>query len=484
MRKISLPKGHIILISLLSIALGFSLAANIYKGGSVAPQPLTAASPKQATVGWESGFADIADLMAPSVVTITSEKTVTTRSSNPFEDFFGFDPFGRGRGGTQSRVQQATGSGVIVRSDGYIITNNHVVDGADKVTVRLNDGRELEGTAVVDPRTDLALVKIDADNLTAAGFADSDKLRVGEWAIAIGTPFQLKNTVTVGVISAIRTDSPIATENTYMQEYIQTDASINPGNSGGPLVNVHGQIIGINFMIYSKSGGNMGIGFAIPSNTVKYVMNELIKNGKVTRGYLGLGPADLDEDTKSTLGVSSGVLVESIEKGTPAYKAGIRVKDVIVKIGDEEIKTSNDLRNVVQRTAPGTKVDVEVVRNGEKLKFNVEMGEMGSDTVSVGGESESTDNDTGMVVSDIPESMRERLGLEDDMSGVLVREVQEGSPAGRAGIRSGYVITEIGSTPVRNVTDYKKALRGAKKGRTYLVTVFAQGRTFVRTMKL
>lgn len=477
MRNLFICKWHISVICILSIALGFSLAANYYNG-SLIPKPIVAAQNNSPSL--TDGFVYIADALAPSVVTITSEKTVTTQSYNPFggfEDFFGFNPFGNRSQQQRSQVQQSVGSGVIVRSDGYIITNNHVVAGADRVTVRLYDGNEYDGTALVDPRTDLALIKIDADNLKAASFADSDKLRVGEWAIAIGTPFRLKNTLTVGVVSAIRTDDPIATENTYMQEYLQTDASINPGNSGGPLVNANGEIIGINFMIYSKSGGNMGIGFAIPSNTVKYVMNELIENGRVVRGYLGLVPADMSEATAKKLGVTSGVLVESIEKNTPAYEAGIRIKDVIVKIGKEEVKTSNDLRNIIQKTPPGMKVDIVVIRNKKQQTFNVEIGEMQTEEIAQSGSTEA--GQLGIKVSALSDSMRKRLQLDEDITGVLVADVNAPSAASRSGIKPGDVICEIDDTAIKTVADFRNVTKNLKKGETIMLVIYRGGRQTV-----
>ncbi len=475
----NVPRGWSLgLIVALSIALGFSLAANFYHRASGAA---IAAIPAPAAADIRDGFVKLADAIAPSVVNITSEKMVEAPSMPNFDDFFGF-PFGGRRNAPNvqpdKRLTKATGSGVIVRADGYIMTNNHVVAGADRVVVRLKDGREFTGKVLRDPRTDLALVKIDAKDLPAVPFADSDKVKVGQWAMAVGNPFQLRGTVTVGVVSAIHTESDPDNPLPY-PESIQTDASINPGNSGGPLVDLDGKIIGINGAIYSTSGGNMGIGFAIPSNTAQFVMDQLIDKGKVVRGYLGLLPADLTPVLADKLGVKQGALVESVDKDSPASKGGIQVKDVITSVNGKPIRSGVELRRVVQSLAPGTQAKVVVVRDKKEKTLTVKLGEAPT------GEEDATTETGGRIGLSVqpltPETAKE-LGVDSSVKGVVVRKVDPGSAADRAGIKVGDVITEIDDTAVTSVASFSKAERQLKKGDTAIVVVQRGDRSVIVEM--
>jgi len=467
-------------IVVLSIALGFSVAVNLYNRANSAA---IAAAPNAAAEDLSTAFVKIADSVSPSVVNITSEKMVEAPSFPSFDDFFGF-PFGNRRGTPDQepdkRLTKATGSGVIVRSDGYVMTNNHVVAGADRVTVKLQDGREFKGTVLRDPRTDLALVKIDAKDLPALPFADSDQVRVGQWAVAVGNPFQLKGTVTVGVVSAIHTESDLNNPLPY-PESIQTDASINPGNSGGPLVNLDGRIIGINGAIYSTSGGNMGIGFAIPSNTAQFVMKELIDKGKVVRGYLGLLPSDLTPVLADKLGVKQGALVESVDKDSPAEKGGVQVKDVITSVNGKPVRGGNELRRVVQSIAPGTQVKLVVIRDKKEKTLTVKLGEAPS-----GEEGQSTEagGKTGLSVQPLTEDAAKQIGVDPSVKGVVVRRVDPGSAADRAGIKTGDVITEIDDTPVTSVASFSKAEKQLKKGETAIVVVQRRERSVIIEMPI
>lgn len=479
-----MQRPSLLLVALLSIALGFSLAANLHRLPS---SPVVAAPATPRTPGdWRDGFTSIADALAPSVVNITSEKTVAV--TDPFsgmEDFFNFGPFRSPSpqpAPKREEQQKATGSGVIVRSDGYILTNNHVVAGADRVTVKLVDGREFKGKVVTDPRTDLALVKIDANGLPAAQFADSDKVKVGQWAIAMGNPFGLRNTMTAGIVSAVRREADPDTPTGY-PETIQTDAPINPGNSGGPLVDIDGKIIGINFMILSGSGGNMGIGFAIPSNTAKFVVDQLIDKGKVVRGYLGLIPQDLSPVLADKLKVKEGALVESVDKDSPAAKGGVEVKDVIVKLDGKPITNALSLRRTVERIAPGTDVKVVVVREGKEKTVTVKLGEAPSGDETEPATPESGDS-TGLTVRPLTAELAKQLGVGTDVQGVVVTAVKAGSPGDRAGIQPKDIIVEIDNNPVTSVATFSKAAKQLKKGETAIVVVQRGNRTTILEMPM
>lgn len=456
------------MVCLMSVLLGFSLAANFIS----TPRHDAIAAPSTTAISgdWKSCFSDIAKKLEPSVVFITSESTVDVSGMPKMDDFFNFGPFSGPRMAPQPEKQtrKASGSGVIVRSDGYILTNNHVVAGADRVTVKLADGREFKGKVFLDPVTDLALVKIDAGNLPAAGFADSDKVQVGEWSMAIGNPFGLQNTVTVGVVSALRKtvdpDNPLP-----YAEVIQTDASINPGNSGGPLVDLDGKIIGINGAIYSTSGGNVGIGFAIPSNTAKYVMTQLIDKGKVVRGFLGISMQDLSPIMAGKLGAKCGALVTNVGKDSAAEKGGMQVKDVIVKVQGEDIANAAELRHAVEKIAPGTSVKVVVIREKKETPLTIKLDERKSDEETAANP--NAPSKSGLSVQPLTADIAKQLSIDESIKGVVVRKVEPGSPGDRAGIKQGDVITEIDDTPVTSVASFDKAIKAIKKGDTAIVVV-------------
>lgn len=475
------PGFLLIVVCALSVLLGFSLAANFYHNG--ANMAVAAAPASAVPVDWRNAFEDTAKRLEPSVVFITSEKAVDVRSMPNIEDFFGFNPFGgpRLRSQPEKQIQKASGSGVIVRSDGYILTNNHVVAGADRVTVKLQDGREFKGKVLLDPLTDLALVKIDAKNLPAAGFADSDKIRVGQWAMAIGNPYALQNSVTVGVVSAVRRNTE-ATGSLPYAEVIQTDASINPGNSGGPLVDLDGKIMGINGAIYSPSGGNVGIGFAIPANTAKYVMTQLIDKGKVVRGYLGIEMQELTPVLAEKLGTTKGALIARVAPDAAADKGGVQVKDVVVKVADKDIANTADLRHAVETLAPGTQVKVVVIRDKKEKTLTVKLDEREPE-----GETASADvgsDNSGLTVQPLTDDVIKQLGLDSRVKGVLVLKVEAGSAGHRAGIQANDVITEIDDTPVTSVASFNKAVKAIKKGDTAIVVVQRRGRSGILEMPM
>ncbi|MFQ3548776.1 MAG: Do family serine endopeptidase [Armatimonadota bacterium] len=473
-----------IIICILCLALGFSLAWN-FKTSNTTP---AIASPDIANIGdMRNVFIKIAEQASPTVVNITAERKVERRSME-LPDIFDWFPFGTPPRDNQPRREFSTssGTGVIVRSDGYILTNNHVVEGAENVTVKLSDGREFSGEVKRDPKTDLALIKIDAKNLPTAKFADSDNVKVGQWAIAIGNPFGFENTVTVGVVSAITReffvpDRSGSGEGTFYPDAIQTDASINPGNSGGPLLDIDGNVIGINSAIFSGSGGNVGIGFAVPSNTAKFVMNQLIESGKVVRGFLGILPSNLTPVLAERLGTKSGALVESVTKGTAAEKAGIKVKDVIISIDGKPVRNSLDLRRIVQSTKPGTEIDVVVVRDKKEITLKVTLDDASSDVVET--QSDVSDK-VGLRVAPLSDDIAASLNIPADVRGVVVMSVEPGSAASRAGIRQRDVIIEIDNEPVRSVAEFTNIINRLKVGHTAIVVIQRGDRSVIVEMRL
>ncbi len=440
-------------------------------------QPANAqgASPALAALGQlQDGFTAVAEAVEPAVVSISAERT--SRASVPdipdiFRNWpFGDFPFGQPRQAPRTRT--VGGSGVIVRSDGYILTNDHVVGGAENVTVTLFDGREFPGKVMRDYATDLAVVKIDADNLPTATLGDSSKVRPGAWAIAIGSPLGFSNTLTVGVISALEREMSIPDSEgpgRYYASLIQTDASINPGNSGGPLLNLQGEVIGINVAIASPTGGNIGLGFAIPSNTAKFVLEQLVQYGKVNRGFLGVVPVDVRPAMAASYGVDKGALIRSVTDGTPAAEAGIQVEDVIVEFDGKRIESGLALRDAVARTAPGSKVKVVVVRGGERKTLEVTVGS--PPATLPGGEEAPRTEELGISVSPLNNNTRSEYGIGQDVRGVVVTSVTPGSNAARAGITRGDVIQRVNGIPTNSVADFNRAVRGLKPGDTARIVI-------------
>ncbi|OFX17761.1 MAG: hypothetical protein A2Z18_01865 [Armatimonadetes bacterium RBG_16_58_9] len=472
----------LIALILLSVALGFSLALNFtgHRSGDAIAGPADLALMRD----WQNGFVGIAEKLGPSVVQIISEKTVEARPMMPgFEDFFDFGPFNMPRMPRQQpekQTQRASGSGVIVRSDGYILTNNHVVAGADRVDVKLIDGREFKGNVLLDPVTDLALVKIDASNLPAAQLADSDKVKVGQWAVAVGNPFGLRNTVTVGVVSAVRKEVDPEDPLPYA-EVIQTDASINFGNSGGPLVDIEGRVIGINGAIYSSSGGNVGIGFAIPSNTAKYVMDQLIEKGKVIRGYLGVEMRDLTPTMAKKLGVTEGALVTNVSEGSAAEKGGIQVKDVVIRVSGKPVANGAQLRRAVESIAPGKSVEVVVVRDKKEKSLTLTLDERPTDLQAA---AQGDGSKLGLSVKPLTEELARQIGVDPGTEGVVVYKVEPGSAANRANIQVNDVIMEIDDAPVTSVASFTKAVKDLKSGDTAIVVVQRKNRSVILELTL
>ena len=434
-------------------------------------------------------FVEVAKKVQPAVVNVTTEKTITMKpwerfgddffKDSPFEDFFrgfGFSP--RERGKEYRQKQRSGGSGVIVDKEGYILTNNHVVEGADKVKVRLNDGREFTATVKgKDQRTDLAVLHIKAKDLPAAVLGDSDKLEVGEWAIAIGSPFGLEHTVTVGVISA-KGRSGLGT-GTY-EDFIQTDASINPGNSGGPLINIDGEVIGINAMIIQPG---TGIGFAIPVNMAKQILSDLIKQGKVVRPWLGISVQDLTPEMMEYFKVKEkeGVLVGQVHPGTGAEKAGLTSGDIIKSVDDKAIKNVNELVKEIQKKKVGQKIKLNIIRDGKGMTLEVTTSSM-PDKAELPKEKEGEEK-LGARVQELTPQLSMKYQISGVKRGVVVIDVEEGSLASEIGLEEGDVILEINRKKTETLKDFEKAVKDANIEKGILFHLHRKGSSFFLTYK-
>ena len=444
--------------------------------GYTAPQPDRKKSPPVSeSVILEDKLADIAEGAMPAVANIFTEKVVR---SNPhgqmFDDpFFRFF-FGPGkRGIPKERRERSLGSGVVVSDDGYIMTNNHVVEGADTILVALSDKSEYRAELVgTDPQTDLALLKIDAEEkLPYLPLGNSDDVRVGQVVLAIGNPFGLSSTVTMGIVSA-RGRSQMGI--TDYEDFIQTDAAINPGNSGGALIDLSGELVGINTAIFSRTGGNQGIGFAIPSNLGRYVMESIINLGDVRRGWLGVSIQSLTPDLAEQFGigdVKGGAVVAEVIAGTPADEAGIEAGDVIVTIDGEPVESYTDLRNQIAEIAPDTEIELGLYREGKKEDVTVKLGERPGEESDVrpGQQTpEPSDEEAdaaGMTVTNLTPSIADRLGIEySDDAGVVVIDVDPASRAGAADVKVGDIIFRMNRMKVKNVNDFKAAASRAGDG--------------------
>ena len=416
-------------------------------------------------------FAAIAEKANRAVVFVQVEKTVGRSGGVMGNDPMGLfnDPFFRrffGPGfqpGQQPREQRQVGqgSGFIFNKDGYILTNNHVVGDADVIKVKLADGRRFTARVVgTDPQSDVAVIKIDAGNLPVLPLGDSDKLQVGEWVIAIGNPFGLHHTVTVGVVSA-KGRSHLGI-NDY-EDFIQTDAAINPGNSGGPLINIHGEAIGMNTAIFSRSGGSMGIGFAIPINMARAVSGQLIDKGKVTRGRLGVVIQEIDEELAKSFGLdkSEGVLVAEVAADSPASRGGMKSGDVILKMNGRAVDDVGELRNTIALTKPGTKVNFTVIRDGKKKKLTVTIGSQ-TDSGRLASVKSGLLKKLGLEVQDLTPELAAQFGYRKG-DGVLVSEVEPGSMVAQVGLRSGILIEEVNRKKVSNTKEFMKALSISEK---------------------
>jgi serine protease Do len=457
------------------------------------PQATKAASPQLETFRYE--LADLAETLIPMVVSIQTEATIKV---NDFGGFFGDDFFDQffnfgipKQQKPRERKQQGQGSGVIVSSSGQILTNNHVVAGADQITVTLPDKREFKAKIVgTDSLTDIAVIQIEGDvkDLPVASLGNSDALRVGEWVIAIGNPFGLSQTVTKGIVSAKGVHGRGITS---YENFIQTDAAINPGNSGGGLFNLSGELIGINTAILSRSGGFQGIGFAIPVNWAKSIMSDLLADGKVNRGWLGVSIQDINPSLAKALNLNpaKGALISEIFENSPAEKGGIKVGDVVISINGKSIADANDLRNTVAALRPGENANFEVLREGKtlKLKINIALRDennlAGADPKSKESkkETDSSKNDWGIQAVELTKAQKKDAGLLESSNGVLVASVAEKSLADKAGIKKGDIILVANHRAMASLKDFNAAF--GENTKTMLLLIRRGGGQFYTVLE-
>ena len=440
----------------------------------------------------EQTFVEISKSVTPAVVNISTTRVIKGGEEAPglpfddpfFRRFFG-DEAPR-RGPPRDRRAQSLGSGVIVDPNGLIITNNHVVEKADEIKVVLGDKREFKGKLIgSDPKTDLAVIQIDAKDLPTVSWGDSDKLQVGEYVLAIGNPFGLNQTVTMGIVSAVgRANVGIAD----YEDFIQTDAAINPGNSGGAMVNTHGELVGINTAIFTQSGGYMGIGFAVPSNMSKTIMESLVKGGKVVRGWLGVSIQEVSPQLAKEFGLKDpkGALVSDVLPNSPAEKAGFKRGDVIVQYNGQTIENSTQLRNLVAKTGVGTKAKVVVVRDKKEKTLDQTIEEQPSDMARNENTEKSEEGSstalTGIEVRNLTPEIARQLGLNRSDKGVVITRIEPGSVAEEMGLQRGDLIVEVNRKPIRNTDDYDDLLSKIKKDEAVLLLINRQGRTMFVTI--
>jgi serine protease Do len=411
---------------------------------------------------------------------------------NPFSQFSGpggpgFGHGGPGQGQGQRQIEHGIGSGVIISPDGYIVTNNHVVDGAMEVRVTLNDRRSFPAKVIgTDKLTDLAVVKIDAKNLPTIAWGDSTKLVPGQSVLAIGSPFgYFRDSVTRGIVSATNRANPYTDDPRKPGGFIQTDAAINPGNSGGPLVNAHGELIGINTFLISNTGAFAGAGFAIPTQTIHPVVDSLIKNGVVHHGYLGVGLNDVTPDNAKFFNLTgnTGALIAQVTPDSPASRAGLKEGDVVTSVDGHPVESGSDLQVVVSEKAPGTKIQLDVQRNGQAQKMELTVGEYHKDTeVAAAAGDESGHARLGIAISDLNPDVRQQLNLPSQVQGVAVAQVQPGSPAEDAGLTSGDVIVEVNRKPVTSAEQFRNDVKALPLGKDMLLLVWANGGSSYRVV--
>jgi serine protease Do len=439
-------------------------------------------------------FASIAEKDSPAVVSIKANQAITQTYSgpfgdSPFDDEFFQQFFGRQFHRQQPQQQQrqpqqrkiirpVQGSGFIVSKDGYILTNNHVVEDAEKIMVTLLDGRELQAKLIgTDPSTEVAVVKIDANDLHALEMANSDTIEVGEWVIAIGNPFGLSHTVTVGVVSAKgRSGLGLST----YEDFIQTDAAINPGNSGGPLIDLDGKVVGINTAIVGSSG-NIGIGLAIPINMAKSVYDQLVQKGKVVRGFLGVTIQDITPDLAESFKLkdTKGVIVPDVSPDSAAAKAGLKAGDIIVAFDSQPVEKAAEFQRRVAMKKPGSEVEITVLRDGKKQTLTAKLEEKPSDEQLAANIKGQAAEKLGITAQNLTDDLAKQFGLVGQ-KGVLVIDVEPGSPAAMAGIQPGSLIQEVNRKPVENVKEFKEAVdAAAKQGKIMLRVRYENGSIFV-----
>jgi serine protease Do len=456
-------------------------------------QPAAGSSAVRSSATIATSYADIVEKVTPAVVTVRSEKRATTQTQeSPFSDDPRFrDFFERQFPQLRQtpRVQRGMGSGVIVESNGFILTNNHVVNGSSRVRIELSDRRIFDAKVVgTDAASDLAVLKIEAAKLPTLVLGDSDKVRVGDVVLAIGNPLGLRQTVTSGIISAKGRQTGLSDGS--FEDFLQTDAPINQGNSGGALVNLNGELVGINSQILSPSGGSIGLGFSIPSNMAKSVMTQLIRNGKVQRGQLGVGIQDVNSDLADNLGLKEvrGVIVNSVTANGPAARAGIKQGDIIHSLDGTRINDGNELRNRVAQAGPNKAVTVGILRDGQELSVQATLGEFQTRATATREENRNandepaTEGKLGLSLEPLTPELAGQLKIKET-DGLVVRNVQAGSPADDAGIVSGDVILQVNRQPARSVAALQTILANFK-GNSVLLLISRGGQNLFVTVRV
>ncbi|MBF0466243.1 MAG: DegQ family serine endoprotease [Nitrospirae bacterium] len=473
--------GVLLLLSGIVAGLVLSSSLNIHNQ-SIAQNKEVSLQSKSILDQFSTALTEVSDAAKPSVVNISITKKVSVQNS--FGNFFDDPMFKRFFGDESPHSHpnkkfesKALGSGVIVREDGYILTNSHVVRDVDEIMVKLSDKTEYKGKVIgADPKTDLAVIKIEAKNLPVLKMADSEKLRVGDIVLAIGNPYGLSQTVTMGIVSAVgRSDVGIAD----YEDFIQIDAAINPGNSGGALVNSHAELVGVNTAIFSTTGGYQGIGFAIPSNMVKSVMESLMKSGKVVRGWLGVNIQPLTPELAKSFGTKAqkGVLVADVMDGGPADKAGLKRGDVIISFEGKNAESTRELRNMVAATKPGTSVSLVVVRDSKEMAVKMTIGELPDEKQAeqtVSQEESRLNKLKGVSIQELTQSIKERFNIPAKVTGVIVTNVTDESPAASV-LKQGDVIQEINRKRINSMKDYEHVLSALKNDDDLLLLINRSG---------
>ena len=501
-----------LLIALAAVATILSLTAYEFDNPVRAAAPAAAAAPLDdnsvsALLSLDRAMETLAARVTPAIVNVTVVSKKSGIAANPtdsgdndgdnnseglqqffkrfgpqFGQQFGFGPHGFGQMGPQSNIEHGLGSGVIISPDGYIVTNNHVIDGAVDIRVTLTDRRILPAKLVgADPLTDLAVIKIDGSNLPSVPLGDSTQLHPGQTVLAFGNPLGFRFTVTRGIVSALNRPNPSA-DRRSPGEFIQTDAAINPGNSGGPLVNAHGEVVGINTFLVSETGGFSGMGFAIPAQIVKPTVDNLIKYGKVSHGYIGIGISDVTPDEAHFFHVNnaSGAVITQVEPNSPGAKAGLKVGDVITELDGKPVTDAGALQVEVGEQRPGATLHLKALRDGNSVDVPVTLEAMGK------GEHDNQSSDAshgkprwGVGLGDLTPDLRQQLQAGDDVNGAVIEQVTPGSPADNAGLQQGEVITEVNRQPVHSAADVQRALASVPKDSDALVLVWSNaGSTF------
>ena len=477
-KSLVMSKPAVLVAGLVLGVASFGIAQSVKKVANNPPATLKLADSNEGPS--KSSYAPVLKSVLPSVVNISSSKVV--KADKQMRELQ-MDPFFRqffGDNGQfnvpKDRREKSLGSGVIVSPEGYILTNNHVVDGANDVKVTLSDKREFDAKIIgTDPKTDIAVLKIDAANLKPVTIGDSSKVEVGDTALAIGDPFGVGQTVTRGIISATGRGN-LGIED--YEDFIQTDAPINPGNSGGALINDRGELVGINTAILSHGEGSEGIGFAVPANLARQVMDQILNNGKVVRAYMGILPQDMTTDMAKAFGEKEvrGVVVGDVTPNSPAQDAGVHRGDILLDVNGKPVTNSNQLRNSISMMQPGTEIKLKLLRDGSERDLTVKLKEMPTESAMARpGDDDSTKALDGVEVSNLSPNMAERLGLPASSSGVVVTDVDPSSKIADAGLRKGDVIQEVNHQPVKDISEFQNAVK--KGGSDPLLLVNRQGRT-------